>query len=91
MSALDKMEQDEEYEAFRDGLLALFSNIDDPHQLREALEERGYEDALEHVDLSRDEYEHRLEILQALAENIQDRNPELVDELREELDTDQGK
>jgi cytochrome c556 len=88
MSVYDKLEQDEDYEAFRDGLKTLFAQIDDPKKLRATLQEQGYEEALEHVEMEQDEYEYKLNALQAIAKHIERRNPELLDELREDLETD---
>lgn len=86
MSTLDKLaEEDESVEAFRNGVLHLLETIDDPEVLQQAMQEEGYEEALEHIDMEQSDYEVTLEMLYALAQEIGENHPELLEELADEL------
>lgn len=86
MSALDKLEKDESFQAMHQGVHEILGAIDDPERVNELLEEDDYDTALEEIDTDADELETRLQILHALANEIGEREPELMEELRDELD-----
>lgn len=83
MSALNNLEGEESFEAFRHGVFTLLNSFDDPKEAKQALEEEGYEGVLHHVNMDQDEYMVMLEMVHALAKEIADDNPELFAEMKE--------
>jgi hypothetical protein len=86
MSALDQLAEDGDFQSFRDVLLDLNANVENPEQVRDRLDEdEDIEAALEDVDLDADEVEHQLEVLHVVANDLYEKHPELLEQVEAEL------
>lgn len=78
---------DEDGEEFADVALALLGDIDDPEAVYGALKRGDTAAAFDRVDGDREDTETTLDELYQLAVAIADRNPEALDELRDDVDS----
>lgn len=90
MPSLDRLDDDESFEAFKQGVDSILDAIDDPEHVRELVQEGEYESAQEHIYMAGDDMEIRLQILHGLANKIVDADPELKRDLRDELPEDRS-
>jgi vacuolar-type H+-ATPase subunit C/Vma6 len=81
MSALDKLADDESFQAFRTGALEILASMDDPAEVHELVESGEYEEALAGIDMEDKEVETKLELMQVLAREVSEENEELIEEL----------
>jgi hypothetical protein len=87
MSTDTALPDDEDVEEFADKALALLADIDDPEAVYDALKCGDTATAFERIDGEREDTETTLTELYHLSVAIAERNPEALDDLRDDVDS----
>lgn len=85
MTQLDTLAEDESFVAVQKGVQKILENVDDPEALEKTLEEEGFEAVAEELGFEDNQLETNLHIIHALANEIAERNPDLVAGVEAEL------
>ena len=88
--AIDELDEDPSFRLLKKYALRFMTEVDDPEAVYHHLEAGEGEAAHEHIDMPRDEAEAELAEFAALAEEIHENNPELIEQLREEYENEHG-
>jgi hypothetical protein len=87
MSTDTSLPDDEDVEEFADKALALLADVDDPEVVYDALRRGDTAAAFDRIDADREDTETTLADLYHLSVAIAERNPEALDDLRDDVDS----
>jgi hypothetical protein len=86
MSALDELDEDPSFRLLKKYALQFMQDVEDSEAVREDIEAGETEAAYDHIDMPRDEAEVELTKFRELAEEVEEKHPDLVEQLRDEID-----